>query len=239
MPFQRVKSVRLYEAILTQVRGLIEQGHIRVGDRFPPERTLQQQLGVSRPVLREAFRVMEALGWVESRPGGARYLTALPEVRSDGMHDEATIKRLLLRLRSSKLLHLWEARSALEARAVRHAAQHATLEQLEQMRSLVGAMDTSTLEEYRQQDYSFRFHLLLGEMSGNPVIAEMLKLLLHRLRELEFSELVDSTRWRQLCREHAGIYEAVRDGDGDRASVLLEEHFEHLRETLVREAGEA
>ena len=69
-PFTPVQSVRLYETIIEQIAGLVQDGQLNRGDRFPSERQLQDQWRVSRPVLREAFRALEIQGIVESRPGG-------------------------------------------------------------------------------------------------------------------------------------------------------------------------
>jgi GntR family transcriptional regulator, transcriptional repressor for pyruvate dehydrogenase complex len=65
--FKPVESRRLYQQIADQIRELIERGGFDVGARLPPERDLAQQLGVSRPSLREALIALDIEGRVEIR----------------------------------------------------------------------------------------------------------------------------------------------------------------------------
>src|SRR5690606_490654 len=74
--FSPVKAVLRHQSIIDQIMGLIETGALHVGDKFPPERALADRWQVSRPVLREAFRVLQAQGIVESRHGDGRYVRA-------------------------------------------------------------------------------------------------------------------------------------------------------------------
>src|ERR671933_386402 len=62
---------RTHEAVLRHVEGLLLAGDLAPGDRLPAERALAEQLGVSRPTVREALKVLEALGVVAS-PGSGR-----------------------------------------------------------------------------------------------------------------------------------------------------------------------
>ncbi|WP_371414351.1 FadR/GntR family transcriptional regulator [Acidovorax sp. 1608163] len=65
---------RLYQLIADKVRALIQQGDYKEGSRLPPERDLAQQLGVSRPSLREALIALEIEGSVEIRMGSGVYV---------------------------------------------------------------------------------------------------------------------------------------------------------------------
>src|SRR4051794_6253262 len=68
------KRERKSEGIATYVVRQIEQGAVRVGDRLPSERDLSQLLGVSRPLVREGYRILESLGVVEVRVGSGVYI---------------------------------------------------------------------------------------------------------------------------------------------------------------------
>src|SRR3954465_5256395 len=72
--FKPVESRRLYQQIADQIRELIDQGGFEVGARLPPERDLAQQLGVSRPSLREALIALDVEGRVEVRSGSGVYV---------------------------------------------------------------------------------------------------------------------------------------------------------------------
>jgi GntR family transcriptional regulator, transcriptional repressor for pyruvate dehydrogenase complex len=59
---RQVETKRLYQHIADQIRSLIQSGGFPAGGRLPPERDLAQQLGVSRPSLREALIALEIAG---------------------------------------------------------------------------------------------------------------------------------------------------------------------------------
>src|SRR5512138_3666279 len=76
MPLQAVENRRLYRQIADQIADLIERGEYAPGSRLPPERDLAQQLGVSRPSVREALIALEVEGSVEVRMGAGVYVCA-------------------------------------------------------------------------------------------------------------------------------------------------------------------
>src|SRR5262249_53315530 len=80
MPLQPVELQRLYQQIAEQIGGLIHAGEYRSGTRLPPERELARQLGVSRPVVREAMIALEIAGLVACRGGAG---TFVKQARSD------------------------------------------------------------------------------------------------------------------------------------------------------------
>src|SRR6476661_3002155 len=71
---RQVDNRRLYQQIADQIRTLIREGNFPVGSRLPPERDLAQQLGVSRPSVREALIALEVEGYVEVRVGSGVYV---------------------------------------------------------------------------------------------------------------------------------------------------------------------
>ncbi len=73
-PVKPVETRRLYQTIADQINTLIRHGSFQAGTRLPPERELAQQLGVSRPSLREALIALEIRGQVEIRMGSGVYV---------------------------------------------------------------------------------------------------------------------------------------------------------------------
>ena len=69
-----IKSTRIYEEIVRQVKSMIAEGRLKSGDRLPPERDLAEKFVVSRTSVREALRALESLGLVEIRPGEGTFV---------------------------------------------------------------------------------------------------------------------------------------------------------------------
>ncbi|MET0851079.1 MAG: GntR family transcriptional regulator, partial [Candidatus Rokuibacteriota bacterium] len=69
-----VRSTRIYEEIVRQIRLLIADGHLKSGDRLPPERDLAERFRVSRTSVREAMRALESRGLIGIRPGEGAFV---------------------------------------------------------------------------------------------------------------------------------------------------------------------
>ena len=77
--FKSVKSNKISEHIVEQVRNAIFEGRLRPGDKLPPERTLVANFKVSKATLREALRSLEILGFLEVRKGVSGYRIPVPK----------------------------------------------------------------------------------------------------------------------------------------------------------------
>lgn len=89
-PFQPVYKTRASRAIEEQLRELIAGGQVKSGDRLPSERDLARALGVARPTLREALRILEFAGLLHVRPGTGTFAAAPVAVHGPGADSAAT-----------------------------------------------------------------------------------------------------------------------------------------------------
>ena len=64
-----VRTSRTFEAAIENLLEGIERAHLRTDDRLPTEEQLAAQLGISKPTLRQALRVLERSGLLRVRPG--------------------------------------------------------------------------------------------------------------------------------------------------------------------------
>src|SRR5258707_14273136 len=74
MEIEPVKSTRIYEEIVRQVKRLIAEGKVKSGDRLPPERDLVEEFMVSRTAVREALRALEGSGLIDVRAGEGAFV---------------------------------------------------------------------------------------------------------------------------------------------------------------------
>lgn len=230
-PFSPIKAILRYESIVEQIMGLIDSGALQVGDKFPPERTLAEQWRVSRPVLREAFRVLESQGIIESRHGAGRY------VRSERTIDFADIRRRHLRDRRAALLKVWEVRALLEVRAAELAATAASPEQIDAIERPIALLESLPADETRDTDLNMEIHKAIAAASGNEYLSEMIMNVLEEYRILNFKEAVPIDEWKDLQEEHRPIAEAIRARSPARARKAMEQHFEGLRAALDKWSG--
>lgn len=200
MPIQAVEPRRLYRQIADQLLGLIAAGEYRPGDRLPPERTLSEQLRVSRSSVREALIAMEVEGRVEIRVGAGVFVVdqPAPVVPSTEVGP----------------FELLQARLLVEPQAAALAARHATAEQRDRMARAWNDMaaceasnDLTGLAHDRQ------FHVVIGEASGNSALALMVQTLweqrvgpLYVTLERHFHS---GPIWEKAQDEHRAILDAI------------------------------
>jgi DNA-binding FadR family transcriptional regulator len=218
----RRKGHKTYERIIMYIRGAISSGKLRPGDRLPPETDLARRLGVSRPTVREALKVLEALNVLESSTGptGGTFVRTLSSAgAADNLTDSIT---LLLDVDQLTLEELWSAREAIETQAVALAAERRTEEDLAVMQSTIAS------DEYRAFDDYFpdiTFHRAIANASRNRLL--MLFMLSIHLTLKTLSERYVLRAEKQISQDqHRLIYEAVRAGD---PVLAVERMGDHLR----------
>ncbi len=224
--FTPVRNVRLSEEIIRQIAGLIADGSLRLNDKFPSERELQERWQVSRPVLREAFRVLEMQGVVESRQGAGRYL------RSDHVPEPFRQRRLKLQSSPEVLLQLWDAREALESKAAALAAKTATRQQIAEIGRIVKALRKMSLKEFQRSNLNRDFHLSVAAASNNAFLQEMIAALFTRSSAAGFKEAIDEKGWTELEGRHERIHAAIAEGDAEAAQQAVENHFKAMRRSI-------
>ncbi|MDD2422403.1 MAG: GntR family transcriptional regulator, partial [Heliobacteriaceae bacterium] len=74
MEFKPIKTRKIYEEIVEQLRALIAKGNLMPGDKLPSERELSERLGVSRASVREALTALEVMGILDVRPGDGTFV---------------------------------------------------------------------------------------------------------------------------------------------------------------------
>src|SRR5258707_15126602 len=91
---ERVEHVPVYGLVVDQLRRAIHSGAFVPGDKFPPERELSKQVGVSRASVREAIRVLEGEGYVETRRGASGGVIVLDRAQTEDRLGEVIRTRL-------------------------------------------------------------------------------------------------------------------------------------------------
>lgn len=165
---QPVKTVRSYQQIVAQLEALIASGQLQIGDRLPGERELTEQFKVSRVVVREALRDLEARGIVETRQGSGTY------VQTVSSPDLARSLTLLTTLDKAELIDMMVVRKGLEAITTPLAVKHGTAEQFQALRQSIGTM-SAIMDRWLESEDSFyayskediNFHLLIAEAAHN------------------------------------------------------------------------
>lgn len=219
---QAGRRARAFEDVLAQIERRIAEDGLTVGDRLPGERHLAEQLGVSRASVREALRVLEALGVVSSQvgrgPDAGAVLTARPATTL------TDLLRLHLGLSSLSPREVVETRMMIEQWSAGRAAGRAAPEPLARMRAaLDGMAQAATVEEFVRHDASF--HLTIAELSGNRLLAATMRAIRAAVEEHAVRAVRRLGTTEGLMADHHRIYEAIATGDGAAAIAAITAHL--------------
>ena len=209
------RSERKSDEIARYVTTLLEQGELAVGDRLPSERDLSQTLMVSRPLVREGYRILESLGVVEVRQGSGVYVSARNgyDGKSDPLWDLPVSMQDIL-----------EVADAVNARCGELAAVSITDDTLRELRKVEALQKEATqrfdLEALAQLDTDF--HRLIVRSTGNPIL-ESFEALSRRLLNRDRVVLLGTAADRSL-EEHGQIIHALEQRNPLMARLAMQHH---------------
>ena len=231
-----IRPKQISEEIVSQIKQLISKGELKPGDRIPSERELATMLGVSRPSVREAIMVLEAMGFVESRQGGGTYVKALTE---------ASIMNPLAKLvekRDPELLRsLAEVRMGLESWSAYLAAQRATDSDIAEMRRLYKIMEKQAAKGGWSPDVDAEFHYAITSASHNSLqmhVLDSIHSLFHATIQVALMEFYQQEGHVQLLlTHHHDIMEAIAAHDPELARKKMMEHLAMVEEKMAQLLG--
>jgi GntR family transcriptional regulator, transcriptional repressor for pyruvate dehydrogenase complex len=239
--FERLHSQKNYMQIAHQVRNLIRDGTLKVGDKLPPERLMVEQFGASRASIREALSAMEMLGLIECRGGQGNFIKA---DGSAGTIDGELLKTLL---QNHDPFEIFEARLELEPNLAALTAERATEEergrlkaQVERLRDLgtrirAGGFKESDIDEYMEEDR--KYHLEIGRCAHNNVLFTVFSGVNLMMQETHWKAmkskgLADEQNIISYAMEHEAILEAILEKNPKPAHQEAKKHLLMLRKTL-------
>ena len=214
---------RVYELLLN----MIIDGKYRDNEMLPSERILCEELGVSRTVIRESMKSLQARGVLTAIHG--KGIRVAPAVGTD--ISEAFMLYLRRQHRDVPLEDLTEVRFALETRIAACAAERASDDEIPELKGILDRMpeSTSSLELYVQADMDF--HLELAHLTHNMLFVTIVESLLLPLQR-SFKKSFEGHDSALLYREHVGIYTCVERHDAEGARAAMQAHLEHAGRSL-------
>lgn len=198
----------------------IGMGLLRPGQRLPPEGRLAAELGISPVTLRNAISILRSAGLVETqrgRGGGTRVSADPPALPVAGeLPTEAELRDLA------------DYRVVVEGGAAELAAERATPEQLEHLRTLLAEMRTaSSYDEWAERDTLF--HLVLADASGSQRLVAQVAEIRAEVYRIAKLGTVPRPTVELADREHRDILSAIADRRPQRARRAMVRHVESTR----------
>lgn len=221
-----IKIKRITEEIVSQIRNHIAKGELKAGDRMPSERKMAQQLGVSRPTVREALQVLEHTGFVEILQGSGTYIK---EIGKQALTEPL---QALIQGSDQRYREVYEFRTAIETWAVGLAAQRMDASDLSRLGRIIDEMRSCRAEKKPVDQLDTEFHLAIAQACHNGIYYHVAKTILHLLSQvtrISHTELFLSEEDQVgLLKDHTAIYNAIKDREPDKARSLMRRHLNRV-----------
>ena len=208
---RRIPQRALRDRVVDAIRDALIRGEFRPGEKVP-EQQIAEQLGVSRTPVREALRILEFQGLLETRPKNGTYIARLrPEEARDGLLVRCALEELAVRQAVERLGSGWEK--------VCDGLQ----ELLEGMREAIAGRDQVAATEF-----DIRWHAQLVDAAGNRQLSHAWRMvgspLLVWSPEVEQYPLTIEA-WVDVIDRHAQLLAVLRDADLAACADALREHI--------------
>lgn len=219
--FHKVERKRLPEIVASEIEEAIMDGTFAVGSQLPSEQQLADQFGVSRNVVREAFKFLKERQLIAIRNGSGAYVTRPgTEPTSDALG-----RYLRLTGMHESIENLYEARRILEGWNVRLAAQRAEQQDLERLHACLQRMETHTRLIDKWSEADLDFHLAIAKATHNAFLSILLEPLVGQLRGVIAEGFLVTGAVERGLEAHRRLYKGIRDGDADGAYQTIMEHL--------------
>lgn len=237
VPFGKMMSARYKSKgaiIAEQILSKIKSGEYPSGSKLPAERLIAEQVGASRPSVREAISALHIVGIIERHPGDGNYISA------NLLIDDLSLEATNILEQSDSPYEILQARKVVETGSVRLAIKEASDKD-------ISTITTVWEERYRvglAGDYKAyillgkKLHLAIAEATKNRIIISIVDRLLdistqplwQNMRSLYYQG--DPDRIEQMLDIHDRIVRAVQQRNSHEAILALEADFDTVLEQL-------
>lgn len=230
------------QKVAEAIKSWVMENGWKPGERLPSETELIERFAMAKGTIREAIRILEAQGLVKSRtgPGGGVFVHQVSEERATALLGNYFYFQHLT------IDDIYQIREALEPELAASLAGRLTAAQLAALEEVMTryAEPATTDEEEREQHVaSLRFHALLAEMSGNPLMRFLIRFTANMLADITVSRRLYAQPNRELWASgldyQSRLVAALREGDAEAARQILSGHMRNahrlmrMQETVV------
>lgn len=222
-----VRRVPIVQQVEQKMLELIEDGTYKPGEKLPAEKDFCQLLSVGRGTVREAFRLLQARGYVEIKPGrGAFVAERLPDGNGGAVawlvRNEAALRDVI------------EIRHGLEPLAARRMAENGSDEAIQRLRDLhdqllaaVRDLDISKLPQLDED-----FHTAIWEGTGNQLLIAINQQIIQVMRMFRSKTFQVPQNVQNVAQLHSSIMEPILRRDGPGAESAMRAHLDKVQEDL-------
>lgn len=223
---KKIKQKTIVEQVMEEIKNLIASGKYKVSDKIPSEAELCEMFGVSRPTIREAIKIFNYLGVLESFTGKGTFV-------SDRVNISTETLTWSLLLGGDELADLLELRESIESKSVvsltnsYKANNQDAVSIVNDLREILESMKSAIMndqsEELKIADYSFHMKVIEGSNNGifNEIYSTLQSFMLEEMHQThEQAENLD-----YVIKEHEAILNGILSNNPANALKAFNSHM--------------
>jgi len=221
--------MNLTDTLISQIRKMILDGEVALGELLPTEQAMMTAFGVSRTVVREAVAALRSDGLVVTRQGLGAFVTSSLDNRPFAI-DAEMVNSI------TAVLNIMELRMTVELEAAALAAERRTKQDIKELGLTLTAVDRALAAGKAAVEPDFQFHVAISKATKNPYFPQFLEFLGRLIiprQHIGFSKAESTTMHDYLStvqQEHRNIETAIKAKDADAARAAMRVHLMHGRE---------
>lgn len=226
----RIRQQTVVEQVMSEIRDLIASNAYSAGDKIPTEKELAERFGVGRSSIREAIKIFNYLGVLESRAALGTFIRDRSQISSEAFS-------LFVLLGNDELDDLIELRGAIELWSVVglvariRSDDPSASECIRSLQTIVEGMRECAARNEREPlieaDFGFHYEIIMS--SNNPLLVSVydtLRSFLHEEIRRSHGDYEDPT---QIFLEHRELVESMESGDLGTALSAYTDHIENIK----------
>ncbi|MBD1380600.1 FadR/GntR family transcriptional regulator [Metabacillus arenae] len=217
------------EQVADHIKQVIQDGKYKVGEKIPGEREMAAELEVSRNTVREAYKILEAYGYVIARHGTGVFVAS----------EEEQIRKMTgsFFVTSDQVKDLFAVRKILEDSTVEWAILNSSEQEIEELSRIVfqakNAANAAVVDFQQLSELDHKFHLVLAKMAQNSVLNRIMHNLIDLLGKSRMQSIQIPGRAIQSIEEHEEIVKAIKTKNISDAKKHMTHHLESVEESIT------
>ena len=230
-----IKPKTVVEQVMERIRELIASGRFGVNDQIPTEAELAQMFGIGRSSIREAIKVFNYLGILESRKAKGTFVCDRTNISTEALTWSILLGNNdmyeLVEMRES--IEMWCLTALTEKYRQKPEERQPIIETLEkEIKKMKVAIETNSMESLIEADYSFHSSIIRG--SGNTLFASIYDVLENFMLEEIKTTYESFTDLSPVVKEHQEFVDAIKSGDACTVQEILVKHISTIKGKLKK-----
>lgn len=229
MEIESVKRVPIVQQVVAKIKEYLFSGKVQVGEKLPAEKELCEQLGVGRGTVREAFRILEATGYVELRPGKGTFAARTSEIELNDIMQWFTEHEV-------ETKDFMEVRMAIEPLSVRLAIERCSDRDITQL-ELIHQKFIQAVQNNNVSDiviYDEKFHETIVNFTNNKLLISINKQVSKNVKNFRSRTFYIPSNAENAIEPHQRILDAFKAHAAIQGAASMEEHLNLIVEDFEK-----